>query len=604
MKWVVLGILIMVNIAFASQQKQVIQQNNDQKNNRDLYSSYLYNQGTHYFQLKDYKEAISYFEKLYKIEPENEELKKVLGTSYFQLATETYNKNNNLTQAKDYFLSSLKYYPFLETYQNLALVLIKLKNYTQAEHIAQKGLKLKPNSKELLLTLAECYHQRKAHEKLIETFEKLHKYYSADLEIALNLGMLYRINRQSHKAMELYIKLKTQFPKEKQIYERIAEVQSAGFKYKEARETYQELLKYYSTDTEILFKIAKFYTNESKYEEAKNTYRDILKLKTGELNAYRGIVEIYEKQNDIDGAIEILKEAQLKNPNNLIILKEFGRLYEEKGSVTQAKAIYEQIIAIKKDEPYPYIKLGILFEKEDSSLAITYFEEACNLKIDIPLPYYKLATFHKENKNEALYYIKLAIEKALKHIQEVENELFIKFHGFEGNTGMNFAELIELSKAAKKLDEPQEMLGKSLDLLVELRGENKKLLLSDLEGFLEDYPYSSPLLCEIAKIYQNKENYITALTFWEKAVKNEREKKGPYLNIGRCYEKLGKDNEATNSYKRVIELDKDCHEAYEGLIRIYKKQGNLSELITQWEKITNVIDNPTMIKYLKEVKSE
>ncbi len=594
--WVVLILLASIGLCLAQQEQDI------QTHTEDFYTSYLLQQGFSYYQMQNYKEAISYFEQVYQSDPDNEQLKKALSACYFQLAAQFY-KKNNLPQSKKYFFSALNYYPLFEIYQNLALVLVKLKEYNKAEEIAQKGLKIKPDSKELLLILVECYQQEKDHKKMLDIFQKLHQYYPDDLEIALNLGVLYRINRQAHNAMELYRKLKTQYPQERRIYECMAEIQSSGFKYKEARETYEELVKYYPNDTSILFKIAKFYTLEKKYEEARTTYRDILKLKEGDLDAYRGIVETYEKQKDIDSAVVVFKEAMDKNKDSLIILKELGRLYEEKGSITQAEITYKKMIDIKDDEPYAYIKLGLLSEEKDKATATTYFNKACELKASVPLPYYKLAISYKNDKdnNDALYYTKIAIEKALKQIKEIKGSLLVRFKGIgEGN--INFTELAELSAAAKELEEPQKILEESLVLLIELRDKEEGLLLADLKEFLEDYRHSESLLGEVAKIYQDKKDYNTALVFLEKAVESNKDKKEPYLNIAICYENLGKENEAVNSYKRIIELDKTCNSAYEGLIRIYKKQGRLNELVSQWQKMTNVIDNPMMKEYLEKIK--
>ncbi|MFH1096771.1 MAG: tetratricopeptide repeat protein [Candidatus Desantisbacteria bacterium] len=599
-KIIFIGLILLIcqPVCFAQQPQQ--KQDNQYKDN--FLADYLFQKGSSCYQMKNYKEAIACFNEVYQTNSKNEQVKKALASSYFQLATEAY-KQDNLTQAKEYFLSSLNYSPLFETYQNLTMVLIKLKEYDRAEEIARQGLKLKPDSRELLSILAECYHQKKDQGKLLEIFQRLYKYCPDNLEIALNLGSLYRMNRQAHDAMELYKKIKIQFPKEKRIYERIAEIQSSGYKYKEARETYQELLKYYPNDTEILTKIAKFYVSESKYEEARNTYKAVLKIRVGDLETYRGIANTYEKQKDIDSALSVFVEARGKNSDNLIILKELGRLYEEKGSLTQAEITYKEMINIRGDEPYAYIKLGLLSEKESHASATTYFNKACDLKATAPLPYYKLALWFGEKAGtESLYYTKFAIEKALRQTEEIRGSLFVRFNGLGGGE-MDFGQLGELSEAAKELEEPQKILEESLNLLIKLRGEDKNKLLADLKDFLDDHKYIEALLCEIALIYQDKKDYKTALIFWEKAVKAaDKGKKDTYLNMAVCQENLGNEIEVANLYRRVIELDKECNFAYEGLIRIYKKNNKLPELITQWEKMTGVIDNPMMVKYLEVIK--
>jgi tetratricopeptide (TPR) repeat protein len=103
----------------------------------------FYTEGLTHYHSEDYEQAIFYFEKALTIDPENKEIRKAIGACYFQLGAEAY-KKDKLKEAKGYFYKVVEYLPDdLRGYQNLALILIKLKEYKEAEEIAKKGLKLK-----------------------------------------------------------------------------------------------------------------------------------------------------------------------------------------------------------------------------------------------------------------------------------------------------------------------------------------------------------------------------------------------------------------------------------------------------------------------------
>lgn len=552
------------------------------------------------YQSANYEEALEHFKKALAIKPESMEIKKAIAATYFQLAAKLY-KKNNLIQAKDYFYQSLKYYPLPETYQNLSLVLLKLKKYNETKQIANEGLKFNPKSKELLFVLAECYKEEKNLEKLLDVFKELHKYYPTDLEIALNLGSLYRLNRQAHNAMNLYRELKTKFPKEKRIYYCIAEIQTSGFKYKEARETYQELLKYYPEDIDILFKIAKLYSSEGKYDESRKTYRQILALRPDDIETYRELAKTYEKQKELDKAVDIYNEALGKITNNLILLQELGRVYEEKGSLTMAEVTYKNMLNIAPKQPSPWLRLGLVYEGQGNNASATVcYQQAVEVDSKHPLPYYKLAQ-QKDKKAEKISLTKLAIEKALKMLSELESGIFMQFSGLKENEdNINFAELLELSEAAQTLKEPEKILKDSLILLIDLRKNDQQVLLSDLKEFLEDHPKSKELLLNIAKIYQEQKEYEISLSYFEKLIKVDSDNKDGHLGLAKSYEELNRNKEAILAYKRVIEIDNEYDEAYEKLIILYKKEDGLDKLIEEWEKKTKIFENPTMKRYLEQ----
>ncbi|MHA1626704.1 MAG: tetratricopeptide repeat protein [Candidatus Asgardarchaeia archaeon] len=562
----------------------------------------LYLRGFSYYYSGDYREAASLFEEALKLFPENEEIKRALGACYFQLGVEAY-REDDLSQAKGYFFEVIEYLPDdFRGYQNLSLILVKLKDYKEASRIAQQGLKLKEDSRELLLLLAECYREERDERKLLEVFEKLHKYYPEDLEIALDLARLYRINRKTSEAMKLYRKLKEDYPKERRIYERIAEIHASGFRYKEAREEYEALLEFYPDDPEIREKIAELFRLEGRYSEARGVYEELIKSSPKQLSNYIKIAEIYEEEKDISSAINTYKRAKKIFPKHILIYRELGRLYELQGANFEAEKAYKKMIELDPFESYPWVRLGILYEeREDFNSAIMSFQKAAELGSTDPIPYYKLGTHCKE-REEATGYIKLAVEKALKRIDEIRGSLFGRMQALGGQ--INLSELVQLERKAGELDEPEEMLKKALEELLKLRGENVEELELDLKTFLEEYPENEQLLEEIGTLYEKQKRLDEAVIIWKRLLKSNIKSVRAHLGLARAYEGLRRYKEAILAYKRVIELDITCREAYLGLIRLYGERGKLNLLKEEWEKKAKIRSDPLLLEYLSKLKEE
>jgi len=560
----------------------------------------LYLKGLTYYQNKEYQRALSLSREAEKLLPENEEIQRLIGASYFQLGTEAY-KENDLNQAKEYFFEVIKYLPEdFRGYQNLSLILIKLKNYEKATKIAQRGLRLKEDSRELLLILAECYRQKRDNQKLLEVFEKLHKYYPDDLEIALNLGMLYRINRRANDAMKLYTKLKENYPEEKRVYERIAEIHSSGFRYDKAREEYQALLKFYPDDAGIKERIAELFRLDKKYKEARGIYEELLKVSPKKSFYYANIARIYEEEKDLSSAINIYKRAEKLFPESILVQKELGRLYELQDAYSKAEEVYKKMIGLFPSVPYPLVRLGILYEKRGRvSSAIDSFQRAIELGSIDPLPYYKLSISLKD-KEEAIFYIKLATSKALKRIDEIKGTLFGRIQVFGGQIGL--AELAQLERSTNDLDEPKEILAKSLERLSTLRRKETKKLELDLKAFLDDHPKNEELLEEMGALYEKENRLNEAVAIWERLLRLAPKSLKAHLGLARTYENLGRNKEAILAYKRVIALNPDCEKAYIALIRLSKEGEKIGLLREEWEKKAKIRSSPLLLEYIAKLK--
>jgi len=312
------------------------------------------------------------------------------------------------------------------------------------------------------------------------------------------------------------------------------------------------------------------------------------------------MAEIYEEEKDVSSAINVYKKAEGLFPKSIILYKELGRLYELQNAYSEAEEVYEKMVDLDSQEPYPWVRLGILFEKRgDFDSATESFRQATELGSVDPFPYYRLGTIYR-GKEEGLGYIKLAVEKALKRIEEIKGSLFGRIQSYGGQMGIS--ELVQLEKEGKKLDEPKEILQKSLEELQSLRGENLQELESDLKTFLDEHPKSEELLEEVGALYEKQGRWNEAVAIWERFLKLDVKSVKAHLGLARAYEELGRQQEAILAYKRVIELDTACREAYTALIRLYKEKSKLDLLKEEWKQKARIRSNPVLLEYLSQLE--
>lgn len=537
--------------------------------------------GVIYFERGEYKRAASQFEEALKLISPNPEVSNLLSLCYYNAGVEAYRADNKDAAISD-FKKALKINPEnIKAAQNLAVILFNKGKSEQAKEVIDKGLKVEPGDKNLLLLKAKICQKEKDWKGLLETLEILERYYPDDVDIGLNLAYLYRYQNKVPKAIALYSKLKAKYPEEKRIYEALASQYEATRKYEDARKVYREALSHLPDDFEIYDKIADIYRKEKHYDDARKEYEKFLELKSDYVPAYQKISELYEEEGNLEAATGEIRKALEAATEKWELYKELGRLYEKFDS-GKAISTYEEMIRINKSDPYSYIRLGKLYEaKAVPKLAEESFKQATELESDNPLPYYKMALFwaDKGDTNNTVFYTKEAINKGLDKLAEVTGKVFGEFQGKEER--LNLSDLEKLSEIAELAEEPEQILRDALDFLLSI--EQDETLETDLKLFLDDHPEDPILLEYLGLLYEREENWDKVITTYEWLLKKKTKVKTAHLGMARAYEKQGRDQEAILAYKRVLELDEEEEKAYAGLIRLYGKKGKLGQLIDEWK---------------------
>jgi tetratricopeptide (TPR) repeat protein len=97
--------------------------------------------------------------------------------------------------------------------------------------------------------------------------------------------------------------------------------------------------------------------------------------------------------------------------------------------------------------------------------------------------------------------------------------------------------------------------------------------LQALEEGLKEFPGSSTLLVEVINIHLNANHTDKALEYLNQAIAQDPKNASYYFAKGALYDKLGKADEAVESYLKAIEFKDDYFDAYYNLGALYYNKG-------------------------------
>jgi tetratricopeptide (TPR) repeat protein len=227
---------------------------------------------------------------------------------------------------------------------------------------------------------------------------------------------------------------------------------------------------------------------------------------------------------------ESIKNAIREFPDSLMLVQNLIEIYRAEGAYDSALFLTD--MQIKRDSGNAYLwnmKATLLFENEDTINAIKSLEHAINI---YPLPEYLVAlgTIYAEIKNFRSLMIADELLKANK-VKSGKDAMFVK--------GLYYSYTNDKKKAIEYFDSSLHM-----DFTYMFSYREKAIALYDLGKYAE------------------------ALEVLKKAVTIQNNFDEGYYWMGKCYEKLGREDDAIQSYQTALLYDKNFTEAREALDKI------------------------------------
>lgn len=231
-------------------------------------------------------------------------------------------------------------------------------------------------------------------------------------------------------------------------------------------------------------------------------------------------------------SIESLKNDIQEHPDSLMLKVNLIEAYRNEGYYDSAISIASQELVKDGGSAYLWnIKATLYFENNDTANAINSLEHAIKI---YPLPDYLVAlgTVYAEIKNKKALLIADELLRSNK-MKSGKDAYFIK--------GIYY----------NYMNEPQKAIT-SLDSCLNL-----------------DYTYMYAYREKAIALYHQKK-YEDAIKVLKRAVTIQNNFDEGYFWMGKCYEKLNREEDAIESYQKALLYDKDYAEANDALERLQK----------------------------------
>ncbi|HZP60244.1 MAG TPA: tetratricopeptide repeat protein [Opitutaceae bacterium] len=284
--------------------------------------------------------------------------------------------------------------------------------------------------------------------------------------------------------------------------------------------------------------------NNGQYEAAVDKYRAVTALQPDNAKAFYWLGCSYYRLKKYSEAVTSYTEATRLQPDYCDAWIYLGNSLDYVGRLNDAIDAYRKATEAKPDNPQGYFELGVAyFRAERYDDAINSYQQANQLKADYPRLQHNLGqTLRKLGRyDDALAALRLAVS------QDPQDYDSFREQGLA---------LDSQSKQAAK-QEGDEAKARADDLLKQSRAMYDAALniKSDDSSTALDYGDS----------YYNRNDYQTAVQWYEKAVQYDPEWATARCYLADAYVKLDRRLDAIAAYKEAVRLKSDYRDAWQAL---------------------------------------
>jgi tetratricopeptide (TPR) repeat protein len=532
-------------------------------------------------QNKEYKEALPHLEALVKKDPARVEYKEQLSLCYEKtgdkaklleldkqiVAQNSQNVPSRLRLARDTDVKkdddgSLKWYREIiaidpkntDALYRLYEISLKKKNYSDAAVHIGRYLELKPGA-EANRDFGDVLYQLKDYDRALNAYRTALKMNPAIKGFHKRYAEIVIAKGQTDEVVVALMGVIKSGEADFGTYQTLGMINQKKGRWVDAMELYQKALQLDPQSSDALASLAACQAAGGQLNDAIISYEQVVMMDTGAVEAIKELADIYAKQGNNAAATKYYKNYFTKKPGDESIAKKLGKLaYEEQ----------------KYPEVVKYLG-GIRYQSEDDIDFGLMYASSCiqtkqlNDAIRILSVLKTMATPKSSNRRSILKMLAEAYEKDTQ----------------EANAAQLYAEYISIPgvidpDAAYK---GAMLFEKSNTMVAQRMYEN------NIKQFPDDYRNfmrlgivlsANPATLAKAAMYLKR---TTALAETIPAV---------WLELGKMYQKLGKEQDELEAYRNFIKTDPQHPEANKRIGVLLAKQGQFSEAMIYLE-ITNTM---------------
>ena len=534
--------------------------------------------------LQNWTQARNYFETVVKFNPED-------ATSWFYLAN-CYEKLGDLAAAKNAYISVINLREeYLEAYKSLCVILIKINDNKGAVEYAQAASKM--DSKDYIydFIIGTAYMKDKNFADALEPLKSAQEKSPKNIGVCNSLGTCYMALGQTDNALAAYEKALELNSKSPMAYFNLGSAYQIKQDHEKACQYLQKAVEL-EEDESFLAALAMSEVKLHKYEDALKHYKQLVLLCPSKENYKYNLVTCYEALGEIETAISMLENLVYVNPKFVLPAQKLASLYIKTKQLNKAKEIYDNILLKNKLTPEVLHQYAIL----SSSLCDTDTAEKMLKRVIKMNP--ELAKAHKDLAiiylNKRLFdYAEDEFKTAL-NLAPNDFEIIFEYGNFLYSISKNteaesyYREALELEPnnvlaltfmalnylVLNKLDEAYDYIMQAVK--VEPHHEYVQFCAGRILYAKKDYEEAKKYLIRaveqnpdietqnaLALSYFALQDYQQALNIFKNIDSKHPDSISVLMDIARCYEALGLNDDALKYLDRVVEIFPDNEDAHE-----------------------------------------
>lgn len=596
-----------------------------------------------YSEIDEFDKALDAYNKVISINPDDAFIYISIGSIYesqgkYKEALTAYNKaadifpeykynffniGNIQYQLRNYKEAISNYNSFLETYsahndarENLAASYLAIKDYPNAEKQYKTLYDKNPTSFKHYYEYGISLLNTQNPEKAQEFLEKAIEIDSENDAAHLGLAQAYQDLGKNDLSYEQYQVVLKRVPNLNAVRLDYADLLAAMNKNTEAIEQYNMYIKAFPDDVAGYSGIAVVFKSLKNYDKAIENYKIAISKDNDNINLKKDIANCYHNKKDYDSALKYYNEVLIAEPENFNIKFNKALVLHALGGYDESIVLYRELLAqrnekiIKENLNNALVSRGHeLIDQKDYGTAIKYFKEAIKGGYEEGYVYYGLAKVYRatgENMKASENYEKAISIDPDKTLYSSEYSEFIssmykpqanpeETNSSQDLPSINLSMVEEDEKETKapeiKQTKPASDIAikKNEDLILEgdknYKRNNYDTALKYYQDALQLVPEDAETLLKIGNIYGIKEDNTKAINFYQKAIIVNPDYTDGWFNLGLAYANDNNVIESQKSFEKVIELDPNYNSgyAYYGLGMALEHQGKKSEAIKSYK---------------------
>lgn len=286
------------------------------------------------------------------------------------------------------------------------------------------------------------------------------------------------------------------------------------------------------SDADLLLRRAGLLTQNNQHDIAYYDYKKSWELKQSEPAALLFTSNLFLTGRSKDAA-QLLKKCMQLYPSNTEFMRRLGEALTQTGKPGEAIALYDELLKKDSGNFEALYEKGMLYtQMKDTARAIAILEKSYYLQ-PVLQNGLALANLYAETKNAKTIALCDALQKR-DTARDFTDPVFLK--------GVYYSNIKDYSKARALFD----------------------------EAISRDWRFIEPYIEKGIILFEQK-NYDEALKTFQFATNISYTSSDNYYWMGRCYEAIGKKEEAIDYYYKALTFDRNFTEAREAIKRLKGK---------------------------------